>query len=116
MNKFRLQEDPRKNLRHEEMQLIGVLDKCTQILREDRIQIRNRIKEGDPEVLSFFKPLKQINMQQLQINLRKYLNQAKANIKMQQLIKFKENHLEPQCSCETKHLLGSTGFCKDRTR
>lgn len=113
MNKFRQLEDPRKNLRHEEMQLIGILDKCTrtleansEILREDRIHIRNRIKEGDTEVLGFFRPLKNISknsndadMQQLQINLRKYLNQVKANLKMQQLIKFKENHLEAQCSC-----------------
>jgi hypothetical protein len=29
MNKFKHYEDPRKNLRHEEMQLIGILDKCT---------------------------------------------------------------------------------------
>jgi hypothetical protein len=54
-------------------------------------------------------------MQQLQINLRKYLNQMKANIKMQQLIRFKENHTDAYCSCDatgwdtqTKNPLAST--------
>lgn len=39
-------------------------------------------------------------MQQLQINLRKYLNQVKATMKMQQLIKFKENYLDGGFQCE----------------
>jgi hypothetical protein len=45
-------------------------------------------------------PHNDVDMQQLQINLRKYLNQMKASIKMQQLIRFKENHTEAHCSCE----------------
>lgn len=37
------------------------LSLISEILREDRIFIRNRIKENDSEVLSFFKPLKNIS-------------------------------------------------------
>jgi hypothetical protein len=33
-----------------------------EILREDRIHIRNRLKDCDQEVLSFFKPLKNISI------------------------------------------------------
>jgi hypothetical protein len=63
-------------------------------------------------------------MQQLQINLRKYLNQMKANIKMMQLIQFKENHAEGQSSCEvinwdikTKNAPSSTmAFCSTKLR
>lgn len=86
---------------------INLLDKCTrnfqiylEILREDRIWIRNQIKCGDPEVISIFKEVKKpisilyiniIDMQHLQIRLRKFVNSVKNKAKMEQLMKFKQN-------------------------
>jgi hypothetical protein len=54
-----------------------------EILRDDRIWIRNRVKEMDPEILTIFRKSKRtpngnrINdseLHQLQVNLRKHVN------------------------------------------
>jgi hypothetical protein len=80
-----------------------------EILRDDRIWIRNRVKEMDPEILTIFRKSKRtpngnrINdseLHQLQVNLRKHVNKIKEKHKQEQLTRFKENLCSTNCLCE----------------
>lgn len=75
-----------------------------EILRDDRIWLRKRVKENDPEVIGMLKAamkgqkqLNMVNTRQLQISLRKYVFRVKEMLKEEQLIKFKENVLANEC-------------------
>jgi hypothetical protein len=68
-----------------------------EILREDRIWIRNQLKIGDEEVVRIFREVKKAqrmtdfnrDIQQLQIKLRKYLGALKNRSKLEEITKFK---------------------------
>lgn len=60
MNKFKFEppQEHRRSLQQGKNDFVGiynVLEKCTQVLREDRLFLRNEIKGGNPEVLNLFK-------------------------------------------------------------
>lgn len=64
-----------------------------------------------------------IDLHSLQINLRKYLTQLKANLKNEQLLKFRENLLEVHCVndvsesvIQEKQSLGCTGLTSARSK
>ena len=94
-----------KQHRREEIHLLNILDRCTrkfrdysEILRDDRIWIRNRVKEMDPDILAIFRKTKKVGsgarmneseLHQLQVNLRKHVNRVKEKHKQEQLVRFK---------------------------
>ena len=79
-----------------------MLDQCKQILREDKIFIRNKIKENDFETINIFrKHRKPANdLQTLQIQLRKHVTNLKSRSKNEQLMKYKENLCEAFGGCD----------------
>lgn len=107
-----------KQQRREEIHLLTILDKCTrtltadsEILRDDRIWIRNRVKEMDPDILAIFRKSKRVSngarmneseLHQLQVNLRKHVNRVKEKHKQEQLVRFKENLCSTNCLCEVE--------------
>jgi hypothetical protein len=67
-----------------------------EILREDRLWLRNQLKEGNQDLMRIFlsnseatSPLPKIDIRTLQINLRKYIAMIKQKNKAEQLVKFK---------------------------
>lgn len=68
-------------------------------MREDKIFIRNKIKENDADTMAIFKKRKKpvgneshnSDLKALQIDLRKHVNNLKTKFKMEQLAKFREN-------------------------
>lgn len=67
-----------------------------EILREDRLWLRNQLKEGNQDLMRIFlsnseatSPLPSIDIRTLQINLRKYITMIKQKNKAEQLVKFK---------------------------
>ncbi|KAL4460252.1 hypothetical protein ABPG74_000003 [Tetrahymena malaccensis] len=64
--------------KHQKIELITLLDKCTQICKDDRLILRNLVKENDLEVIQLlFKHKRNTDMLILQSNLRKIVNKFK---------------------------------------
>ncbi|EAR83302.2 EF hand protein (macronuclear) [Tetrahymena thermophila SB210] len=64
--------------KHQKIELITLLDKCTQICKDDRLILRNMVKENDSEVIQLlFKHKRNTDMLILQSNLRKIVNKFK---------------------------------------
>ncbi|EAR99354.3 hypothetical protein TTHERM_00131220 (macronuclear) [Tetrahymena thermophila SB210] len=65
--------------KHEQMELLNLLDKCTQIMKDDRLNLRNLIKDGQGQELEeiILKHKKKQDIQNLTLDLRKYLNKTK---------------------------------------
>ena len=113
---FMISSDTRKNShknrshqgKNDILPFLNLLDKCTrtnfidcaEILREDRLWVRNQLKAGDEELVNMFKNVRKpvsinififLDMQHLQIKLRKHVKAVKVNAKMEEMLKFKEN-------------------------
>ncbi|KAL4507297.1 hypothetical protein ABPG72_002090 [Tetrahymena utriculariae] len=64
--------------KHQKIELITLLDKCTQICKDDRLILRNLVKENHSEVIQLlFKHKRNTDMLILQSNLRKIVNKFK---------------------------------------
>ncbi|KAL4508502.1 hypothetical protein ABPG72_003806 [Tetrahymena utriculariae] len=65
--------------KHEQMELLTLLDKCTQIMKDDRLNLRNLIKEGQGQEVEeiILKHKKKQDIQNLTLDLRKYINKTK---------------------------------------
>ncbi|KAL4456857.1 hypothetical protein ABPG74_014495 [Tetrahymena malaccensis] len=65
--------------KHEQMELLTLLDKCTQIMKDDRLNLRNLIKDGQGQEVEeiILKHKKKQDIQNLTLDLRKYINKTK---------------------------------------
>lgn len=73
----------------------------SEVLRDDRIWLRNKIKEVDPDVVQIFKKYlskRPPDLSSLQVNLRKHVMKIKDRCKKEQLQKFKENLNNATCN------------------
>lgn len=97
--------EAKRNSRFEEVELMAMLDQCkrthiinVEILREDKIFIRNKIKNNDQETINIFKRFRKpatgkaisnSDLQGLQVQLRKHVTVLKSRFKNEQLMKFR---------------------------
>jgi hypothetical protein len=88
-----------RQAKRQQVELCGLLDRCTQILRNDRLVLRQRIKEGDPELVTLFRRhRKDRDLSKLQAQLRRVLAYRKHQAKYDHLSRIKESLLEHSLS------------------
>ncbi|CAD8064625.1 unnamed protein product [Paramecium sonneborni] len=72
-------------IKHDNAELLAIIDRCAQIMKEDRLTLRQMIKDNNTEIISLVTTYKKKNdLRLLQQELRKLLNKVKGKQQQQQ--------------------------------